>query len=123
MRFNRLRFVFLFLLCVAVPLASSEAVELVRLSEANWDEFAPTGKEADAIYGDWVLRNDQIIVVIADAIEGRKANMTTPGVGGCVIDLTLRKQPNDQLGAYYPAAGRKLQLREIRADGDRKSVV
>jgi len=114
---SRLQVLIVLLACFCMPLSAVNAVELVRLSEANWDDFVPTGKEVDAIYGDWVLRNDQIIVVIANAIEGRNANMTTQGVGGSVIDLTLRKQPNDLLGAYYPASGRKLQLREIRADG------
>jgi len=114
---TRLRFSVAFFVCIGTLVAQSDAVELVRLSEANWDEFAPAGKEADAIYGDWVLRNDHIIVVIADAIVTRNANMTTPGVGGSIIDLTLRKRPNDLLGAYYPAMGRQLQLSEIYADG------
>ncbi|NOY42972.1 MAG: CehA/McbA family metallohydrolase [Planctomycetes bacterium] len=117
MTFTRLRFSFVFLVCFGLPIEQAEAVELVRLSAENWDAFVPTGKEVDAIYGDWVLRNEEIIVVIADAIGGRTTNMTTAGVGGCVIDLTLRRKPNDQLNVYYPAAGRALRLREILADG------
>ncbi|MCA9146363.1 MAG: hypothetical protein KDB05_26455, partial [Planctomycetales bacterium] len=42
------------------------ATELVRLTPATWDNYAPAGKEVDCIYGDYVLRNDQIIVVIAE---------------------------------------------------------
>ena len=29
-----------------------------QLTPANWDELIPAGKEVDAIYGDYVLRND-----------------------------------------------------------------
>lgn len=110
------RFILLLLAWVMI-VTPGHAVELVRLSAANWDEFAPAGKEADAIYGDWVLRNNEIIAVIGDAIDSRNANMTTHGIGGAVIDLTLREKPNDLLGAFYPVPGRKLRLREIRADG------
>src|SRR5207302_2144003 len=78
----------------------------VRLNAKNFDAYAPAGKEADAIYGDYVLRNDKIVCVIADPVPTRHANMTIRNVGGCVIDLTSRKQQNDQLGCYYPGAGR-----------------
>ena len=81
---------------------ATRAAEIIRLSEATWDNASPHGKEVDCIYGDWVMRNDQIVAVIADAVAGRNANMTVRNVRGAVIDLTLRKQPNDQLSAYYP---------------------
>lgn len=84
----------------------SRAAEIAVLTPENWDEFAPAGKEADAIYGDYVLRNDRLVAVIAQPLPTRNANMTVRGVGGCLIDLTLRDEPNDQLSAYYPAAGR-----------------
>ena len=32
-------------------------VEIAKLDAGNWSEFAPAGKEVDAIYGDLVLRN------------------------------------------------------------------
>jgi len=114
---SKIRSFTLLLVCFCMPLSAVNAVELVRLSEANWDEFVPAGKEVDAIYGDWVLRNDHLIVVIADALPGRKSNMTTPDVGGCVIDLTFRDTPNDQLNVFIPALSRQLRLREIRGDG------
>jgi hypothetical protein len=81
------------------------AAELVVLDEKNWDQYAPAGKEVDAIYGDYVLRNDKIVAVIAKAVETRNANMTVRNVGGCLIDLTLRNRPNDQLSAFYPHGG------------------
>ncbi len=84
----------------------ADAAEVVRLSEANWDSTVPAGKEVDSIYGDWVLRNDRLVAVVADAIPGRNANMTVRNVGGAVIDLTVRDPQSDQLSAYYPLAAR-----------------
>ena len=81
----------------------ASGAEVVRLTAENWDEYAPAGKEADCIYGDHVLRNDQITAVVGQAIATRHANMTTQHVGGAVIDLVLRTQSQDQLSCYYPA--------------------
>ena len=87
------------------------AAELARLTADNWDTYAPAGKEVDAIYGDFVLRNEHVVVVVANPIEGRAANMTVRQVGGAIIDLTERNAPNDQLSAFYPGARRyKFQL-------------
>ena len=91
------------LLCLhGLPL---HAVDLITLSPQNHDEYAPRGKEADAIWGDYVLRNDRIVAVIAnpDLISGRSASRwANLPVNGCIIDLTKRDRPNDQLGAFYP---------------------
>ncbi len=95
----------------------TQAVEVTRLAEEVWDDAVPQGKEVDAIYGDWVLRNDHLIVVIADAIEGRNANMTVRNVGGSVIDLTESAKQSDQLSAYYPV-GTGYQLSGPVADGE-----
>ncbi|MCB9940438.1 MAG: CehA/McbA family metallohydrolase [Planctomycetaceae bacterium] len=78
------------------------ATELVRLTPATWDNYAPAGKEVDCIYGDYVLRNDQIIVVIAEPLPTRSANMTVRNNGAMIIDLTRRDRPNDQLSVYHP---------------------
>ncbi len=88
--------------CLAACCAPGQAAEVLRLSAENWDEATPEGKEVDAIYGDWLLRNEQLVAVIGEAIESRNANMTVRGVGGSVIDLTERKAQSDQLSAYYP---------------------
>ncbi|MDB5388178.1 MAG: hypothetical protein JWM11_3824 [Planctomycetaceae bacterium] len=77
-------------------------VEVVLLTEANWDKFAPRGKEVDAIAGDLVLRNKYLTAVIAQPLESRNANMTVKNVAGALIDLTTRDDPSDQLSAYYP---------------------
>ena len=66
----------------------------------------PEGKEADWILGDYLLRNDRIVAVIAKPVPTRNANMTVRTVCGCVIDLTSVDQPNDQLSCYYPGGGR-----------------
>ena len=92
-------------LCFQVP-----AAERVLLSESTWDEYVPQGKEVDCIYGDIVLRNDKIVAVVANPIEGRNANMTVRNVGGSVIDITQRSFSNDQLSAYFPG-GAKYALR------------
>lgn len=89
-------------------------VEMARLDAANWDEFAPLGKEVDAIYGDIVLRNDYLTAVIAQPLASRNANMTVRDVGGCLIDLTVRKNQSDQLSAFYPGA-RKYSYRSLIA--------
>ncbi len=104
------RFLIFLGLMAGLP-ATLPAAELARLTADNWDTYAPAGKEVDAIYGDFVLRNDHVIVVVANPIEGRAANMTVRQVGGAIIDLTERNAPNDQLSAFYPGARRyKFQL-------------
>ena len=79
-----------------------DRVEIARLSEMTWDEFVPQGKEVDAIYGDWVLRNRHLTAVIAEPLPTRNANMTVRSVGGALIDLTVRDSQSDQLSAFYP---------------------
>ena len=80
------------------------AAELLRLSPQQ-PASQMQGKEVDWIYGDYLLQNDQLMVVIAQPLAGRNANMTVRETGAAIIDLTLRDAPNDQLSAYYPAAG------------------
>jgi hypothetical protein len=84
---------------------AASAAEALTLSPDNAAEAAPAGKEADWIYGDHVLRNDRLVAVIGRPVATRNANMTVRGVAGCLIDLTSRTRPNDQLSCYYPAAG------------------
>ncbi|HUG68808.1 MAG TPA: hypothetical protein VMM76_13760, partial [Pirellulaceae bacterium] len=89
------------LLCMILAVSVS-ATELARLTPDTWDEYAPAGKEVDCIYGDYVLRNDQIIVVIAEPLPTRNTNMTVRNNGAMIIDLTRRDRPNDQLSVYHP---------------------
>ena len=99
----------LFLFCLFTVTALPgilPAAELARLTADTWDEYAPRGKEVDCIYGDFVLRNDRIIAVVANPVPNRHANVTVRQVGGVLIDLTERWEPNDQLSAFYPGARR-----------------
>jgi len=91
---------------LALSSSNSPAAELVELSAENWAKYAPQGKEVDAIYGDYVLRNDKIVAVIARPVATRDANLTVRNVGGCLLDLTEVGQQNDQLSAFYPTAAR-----------------
>ncbi len=84
------------------------AAELEQLTGKNFEKLVPAGKEVDAIYGDWVLRNDRVTIVIAQPLAGRNANMTVRGVGGMIIDMTRRSGASDQLSCFYPGAGRYL---------------
>ena len=102
----------LILLCSVVFLAMAfvwgdadspeRGVQYGILDAENWDQLAPSGKEVDCIYGDFVLQNEFLTAVIAQPIQSRHANMTVRSVGGSLIDLTTRQQASDQLGAFYP---------------------
>ena len=52
------------------------AAELLTLHPGNYADFVPAGKEVDAIHGDYVLRNDRIVAVVADPTltRGRSAS-------------------------------------------------
>src|SRR6478735_9253021 len=94
------------LIILLVACSIVRATDFAVLSPQTWEAFAPQGKEVDAIYGDYVLRNDKIVAVIAQPLATRNANMTVRNVGGCLIDLTDRNLQNDQLSAYYPGGAR-----------------
>jgi hypothetical protein len=86
-----------------------QGAELFTLSPSNHAACSPGGKEADAIIGDYVLRNDRITAAVADPrlMSGRSASRwAIPNVAGALIDLTLRGQSNDLLTAFYPAIPR-----------------
>ncbi|MCA9259000.1 MAG: hypothetical protein KDA61_07360, partial [Planctomycetales bacterium] len=97
-------------------------VEALRLTEDNWQAACPQGKEVDAIVGDFVVRNERLVAVIAAARPERHANLTIRRVGGSLLDLTERRFPNDQLGAYFPAPTRSLTFQELRVDGGAVSL-
>ena len=80
----------------------TDPVVAVVLNEQNWDLVAPHGKEVDAIHGDLVLRNENLIAVIARPDPSRHANMTVRDIGGCLVDLTTANRQSDQLSAFYP---------------------
>jgi hypothetical protein len=100
---------------------AQDAVEVAVLTDANWAELVPQGKEVDAIVGDIVLRNQHLTAVIAQPTATRHANMTVRDVGGCLIDLTTRAEQSDQLHCYYPGR-RQFQYREWRIEVDAAAV-
>ncbi|MDP7014483.1 MAG: CehA/McbA family metallohydrolase [Pirellulaceae bacterium] len=109
--------------CVA-PVAA--AAEGAVLTAANYRQWAPRGKEVDAIVGDYVLRNDRIVVVIARPLPRRDANMTVRNVGGGIIDLTRRREQSDQLSVFYPGSANfpfhDASQVSLLADGKRQGV-
>src|SRR6476620_11570149 len=85
----------------------AEAFEVVAGAEVE----LPQGREADGIRGDFVLRNDKIVALISQNAPLRRANMSTfygaAGVTpGCLYDLTLRNEQNDQITCFSPAEQR-----------------
>ena len=92
----------LFLLVMVASIASAASID--RIGPEN--RFPMAGKEVDWIDGDYVIRSDELVAVIAKPGSRRHANMTVRGVGACLIDLTRTDIESDQLSCYYPAAGR-----------------
>lgn len=90
------------LIVVLAVCAPAFAVDVVVLTAETYEDYAPEGKETDAIYGDIALRNDHVLAVIAQAGEHRNANMMTRGIGGGLIDFTTRSGQSDLLGVFLP---------------------
>ena len=87
--------------------AAPEAFEVGRDNLAE----LPGGKEADGIAGDFVLRNDLVAAVISQNAPNRKANMGTfwgedGNTPGCLYDLSLRGDANDQITIFSPLGQR-----------------
>lgn len=114
------------LLAAAAPL--SRAAESFELGEANFDQ-RPGGKEADAIVGDFVLRNDKVEAVVSGNLPLRRANMSTfygeDGITpGCLYDLTLSGADNDQITVFAPCGQRgAINYVRIVADGGEGEAV
>ena len=94
------------------------AAEVLEIAPGLEGEL-PQGKEADGIRGDFVLRNDQITALVSQNAPLRRANMSTfygaDGVTpGCLYDLTLRNEQNDQL-IYFGPAGQRGQVSWVKA--------
>ncbi len=105
---------------------SGHAAELIQLDEKNFDSLCPRGKESDAIYGDWVLRNENFVAVIAAPKATRNANMTVRNVGGMLIDMVPRQAQSDQLSCMYPGGSRFVCDRDstaqVEIDGQKKPL-
>jgi len=92
-----------------LPLAVSAIVSAgeIRVIESGREPII-SGKELDWIYGDYLMRNDLVSLIIAAPVTTRDANMTIRNIGGSILDLSLNEPSNDQLSAYTPTAGRYL---------------
>jgi len=88
--------------------AQREAVEVFEIASWNFDE-RPSGKEADGIVGDYVLRNRHVEILIGGNLPMRRANMTTDyatPLPGSIYDFDLRGAGNDQLTVFRPGGER-----------------
>ena len=113
-----LPFLLLFIFASTIP---SFAGEVIEINEDNWRTIVPRGKEADWIYGDYVMQNDKLTVVVAKPVESRNANMTVRNVAGAIIDLTFRYRPSDQLSCFYPGAA-EIPIRSLDSNVDDEGV-
>lgn len=85
-------------------IAQRDRAEAFQIGRDNVDQM-PTGKEADGLPGDFVLRNNKIHALVSGAQPFRRANMTTDYASvlqGCLYDLDLRGAGNDQLTVLRP---------------------
>ena len=96
--------------CVLGLQAGSSGLQAAEAFEVGPDDVAklPKGKEADGIIGDFVLRNDKVEAVISHNALFRRANMSTfygeTGITpGCLYDLSLRGENNDQIVIFSPS--------------------
>ncbi len=88
--------------------AQRDQAEAFEVSRHSVGEM-PSGKEADGLPGDFVLRNGQVSGVVSGAQPFRRANMTTEYASvlqGCLYDFDLRGAGNDQLTVLRPGAER-----------------
>jgi len=93
---------FIVLFCLLnTSFLTAVAGEIIQITAAT-RHLIPKGKKVDAIDGDWILKNDKVVVVIAGAAPDQKANRIVQGIQGAVLDFTSLTANNNQLVAYYP---------------------
>ena len=102
-RMTPLRAVTLLSLALSAMVCAGE----VRIIEPG-QEPVISGKELDWIYGDYLMKNDSVSLIIAAPLATRDANMTIRNIGGSILDMTLNDPSNDQFSAYTSTAGRFL---------------
>ena len=95
----------LFLMLIALAsTAQRDRAEAFEVGRGDVDQM-PSGKEADGLPGDYVLRNNRIHALVSGTQPFRRANMTTDYgsvLQGCLYDLDLRGAGNDQLTVLRP---------------------
>lgn len=114
------------LLLVWALTAQRDTPEAAEIHRGNVD-LLPKGKEADGIPGDFILRNNRIHALIAGTQPLRRANMRTENAfvtSGCLYDLDLRGQDNDQITAFRPGnAGGEVSWVRIVKDAPRGAAI
>lgn len=100
--------------------AERDRVEALEIGRHNTEQI-PKGKEADGLPNDFILRNNKIHALVSGAQPFRRANMTTEYafvLQGCLFDLDLRGEDNDQLTAFRPGGeGGYMSFVRIADDG------
>ena len=82
-----------------VGVTGQARTEALVIGRANFDQ-RPSGKEADGIVGDFVLRNNMIEALISGTQPLRRASTATgvsPVAQGVLFDLDIRGEQNDQM--------------------------
>ncbi|MFY9251878.1 MAG: CehA/McbA family metallohydrolase [Fuerstiella sp.] len=87
---------------LAIAACLSSHVSAQQLTESNYDQLVPAGKEVDAIYGDYAIHNKAATAIVAFPTATRNANMTVRNIGGCLIDLAASSHESDQLSSFFP---------------------
>ena len=88
------------LLLILTAATVAEAAEVRVIYPDSEPEIG--GKEVDWIYGDYLMRNDQLTITIAAPIATRDANLTVRDIGASILDMTINNPSNDQLTRLYP---------------------
>lgn len=100
--------------------AERDRVEALEIGRHNIEQM-PKGKEAEGLPNDFILRNNKIHALVSGAQPFRRANMTTEYafvLQGCLFDLDLRGEDNDQLTAFRPGGeGGYMSFVKIADDG------
>lgn len=115
------------LLAVLLAGRPAIAVQAVEIGQGNVEDL-PGGREADGIVGDFVLRNDQVEVLVSGNLHERRANMGTlwdAPTPGCIYDFTFRGEANDQLTLFSPGQqkGRLSQVSIVKPGRDGEAVI
>ena len=90
------------LLTALLFVLTSDTARCQPITADSYDRLVPAGKEVDAIYGDYALRNSAARAVVALSSPRRRANMTVGSVGGCLVDFAAAGHESDQLSCFYP---------------------